>query len=521
MARLYPDEVGYRNLDESTSLTFAAWEADSNRLARGLIRSGVARGERVSIYLPGEEVLAWVVAYAAVHKAGAVAVPTNTRMSVGELASILGHAEATVVITSPELLGTLAAAGAGLASIRLAVVTDSRTGRSPKQVLGPGPGVGPDPFVRGVRPDLGHARVTTWDEILDQDEAEVQVPISEDAVADIMYTSGTTGSPKAVVVRHANASVLPNNEPAWGHSGWLHASPLFSFAGIAFVYTPMKLGLSGLFLARFDPGRWLEVVAAERPWAAFIVPAMAQLIIAHPDFETADLSSLALCSLGSAPVAAATLRRLQDKMPGATVSNGYGMTEAGPAYCTMPKEESTRRIGSVGQPMAPMEVRIVDAGGSEVGVGEVGEVTIHLPGRQREYYRDDEATAHTWVDGWLHSGDLGRLDEDGYLYIVGRMKDVIIRGGNNIYATEVEAALLAHPGVLEAAVIGVPHPVLGEDVAAFVVARDSSTALLPDDLREHCAERLADYKVPRQITLIDELPHNATGKILKRQLVVP
>jgi len=497
MARLYPDEVGYRNLDEGTSLTFAAWETESNRLARGLIGSGVAPGDRVSIYLPGEEVLAWVVAYAAVHKAGAIAVPTNTRMSVGELASILDHAGATVVITSPDLLATLAAARPDVASIRLAVVTgDAQT-------------------------DLGHAKVTAWDEMLDQDDAEIQVPISDDAVADIMYTSGTTGSPKAVVVRHANASVLPNNEPAWSHSSWLHASPLFSFAGIAFVYTPMKLGLCGLFLPRFDAGRWLEVIAAERPWAAFIVPAMAQLIIAHPAFETADLSSLALCSLGSAPVAAATLRRLQEKMPEATVSNGYGMTEAGPAYCTMPKEESARRIGSVGQPMAPMEVRIVDAGGSEVAVGEVGEVTIRLPGRQREYYRDDEATAHTWVDGWLHSGDLGRLDEDGYLYIVGRMKDVIIRGGNNIYATEVEAALLAHPGVLEAAVIGVPHPVLGEDVAAFVVARDSSTALLPDDLREHCAERLADYKVPRQITLIDELPHNATGKILKRQLVVP
>lgn len=440
--------------------------------------------------------------YAAIHKAGAVAVPTNTRMPAGELASVLGHSEATVVITSPDLLGTLAAARA------LVVVTDDR-------------GRGPDPRAHaspGAQPGLGRSRVASWEEVLDQDDSAIQVPIDDDAVADIMYTSGTTGSPKAVVVRHCNASVLPNNQPAWGHSGWLHASPLFSFAGIAFVYTPMKLGLCGLFLPRFDAGQWLEVIAAERPWAAFMVPAMAQLIIAHPAFESADLSSLALCSLGSAPVAAATLRRLQEKMPEATVSNGYGMTEAGPAYCTMPKEESSRHIGSVGQPMAPMEVRIVDSTGSEVIGGEVGEVTIRLPGHEREYYRDDDATAHTWVDGWLHSGDLGRLDEEGYLYIVGRMKDVIIRGGNNIYATEVEAALLSHPGVLEATVIGIPHPVLGEDVAAFVVARDPTTALRPEDLKEHCAERLTDYKVPRQITLIDELPHNAIGKVLKHQL---
>jgi acyl-CoA synthetase (AMP-forming)/AMP-acid ligase II len=332
-----------------------------------------------------------------------------------------------------------------------------------------------------------------------------------------MYTSGTTGRPKGVAVRHRNAAMIPNSVPQWSGSWWLHSSPLFTFAGIGFIYNPMKMGMRCLYQPRFDAGRWLETVESARPLAVFIVPAMAQLLIAHPLFDGADLSSIAMCSLGSAPLAPTTLRRLQEKMPNATVSNAYGMTEAGPAYCAMPKEESVKRMGSVGKPMAPMEARAVDDQGHAVPAGEVGEILIRLPGRQREYYKDDEATARTWAGGWLHSGDLGYLDEDGYLYIVGRQKEVIIRGGNNVYATDVEAVLHAHPDVREAAVIGVPHDVLGEDVAAFVSMRDGA-AQNEDALRRFCAERLADYKVPRRITFLAELPRNATGKVLKQQL---
>ncbi len=207
-------------------------------------------------------------------------------------------------------------------------------------------------------------------------------------------------------------------------------------------------------------------------------------------------------------------------IPNAMVTNNYSMTEAGTAFTYLPPGELTRRPGSVGMPLPPTEIRIADEAGQPLPAGEVGEVLIGVGEDHREYYGDPEATARTWSGTWLRSGDLGRLDEDGYLYIVGRAKDVVIRGGNNISAGEVENVLYEHVGVLEAAVVGIPHDVLGEDVGAFVVARKGSD-LDADELREFCAERLADYKVPRAIWFIDELPRNANGKVVKRGLVPP
>ena len=480
MASHFPDEVAYRCLDVE-DITFAGWETESNRLARGLVGTGVAKGDRVGLYLPAEEALHWIVAYAAVHKAGAVAVPVNTRLSRPELEAILGHAEASALVSGGELLPAAQQLEGSVPSLKWVVEPD---------------------------------------EALADDGSELQVPVDEGDLADVMYTSGTTGRPKGVAVRHRNAAMIPNNLPLWSGDWWMHSSPLFTFAGIGFIYNPMKMGMRGLYQARFDAGRWLDAVEGHRPPMVFIVPAMAQLLIAHPRFADADLSSIVMCSLGSAPLAPATLRRLQEKMPNANVANAYGMTEAGPAFCSMPQEESARRIGSVGKPMPPMEVQAVDDAGGVLPPSQVGEILIRLPGRQREYYKDPDATARTWAGGWLHTGDLGFLDGDGYLYIVGRQKEVIIRGGNNIYATDVEGVLHEHPDVREAAVVGVPHEVLGEDVAAFVALRDGA-AVTDDDLRAFCAERLADYKVPRHITFLDELPRNATGKVLKQQLIAP
>jgi acyl-CoA synthetase (AMP-forming)/AMP-acid ligase II len=492
MADRYPVELAYRDLDAGTALTFAEWDEQSNRLARFLVEQGIEKGDRVSIYLPSDEALRWIVAYAATHKAGAIAVPTNTRLSVPELVTILGHAEVAACVTCDSLLELALAVRSELPSLRL-VVSAGGTG----------------------------ADVVGWDDALHADGSDLQVPTGIDDLADIMYTSGTTGLPKGVAVRHRNVAMIPNHEPQWTGAGWLHGAPMFTFAGIAFIYNPMKMGLHGMYLPKFDATRWLGIVAEERPAMAFLVPAMAELLVATPGFEEPDLRSLKAVSIGSAPLAPGTLLTMQERLPDATVSNSYGMTEAGPAYIVMPKEEVTKRIGSVGKPVGPMELKIVREDDSACDPREVGELLTRMPGRQREYYKDEAATASTWTeDGWLRSGDLGYLDEDGFLYLVGRKKDLIIRGGNNIYPTDVEAVLLEHPDVQEAAVIGVAHQVLGEDVAAFVVRRPGH-GLDAEALLGFCAERLADYKRPRQLFFVDELPRNATGKVMKHQLSVP
>jgi acyl-CoA synthetase (AMP-forming)/AMP-acid ligase II len=482
MARTHPGALAYRDLDAGTALSFAEWEALSNRLARGLVSLGVAPGDRVSIYLPAPEVLHWIVAYAAVHKAGGVVVPTNVRLSVPELTTILGHAEAVAVLTCESLVATAREVASAVPSIRTII---------------------------------GSAE---WDDTLDDDDSEFQVPVAASDLADVMYTSGTTGLPKGIAVRHDNVAMIPNHEPQWLGTGWLHGAPMFTFAGIAFIYNPMKMGLTAYYQPKFDAGRWLEYVATERPSHAMLVPAFAELLVAHPELDTADLSSLVQVSIGSAPLAPQTHLRLIDRLPDASVGNSFGMSEAGPAYIVMPKEEIRNRVGSVGKPLGPMEIRIVDDDGADLPARDVGELLMRMRGKQREYYKDDAATSSTWTDdGWLRTGDLAYLDEDGFLYICGRKKDMIIRGGNNIYATDVEAVLLEHPEIREAAVAGVPHAVLGEDVGAWVVANDGATLDL-DELDAFCAERLADYKRPRQVHVVDELPRNATGKVMKHHL---
>jgi acyl-CoA synthetase (AMP-forming)/AMP-acid ligase II len=491
MAGAVPDEVAFTDVATDRDMTFAEWESRSNRLARWLVGRGVAKGDRVAIHVPPEEGDRFLLTYSAVHKAGAVAVPTSTRLVPRELGYVLAHAGAVVAVSGSATTPALLAARDDVPDLRTVVTT--------------GP-VG-----------AGDAGLVGWDDATDPDDSAIQVPVGGDDMADLMYTSGTTGRPKGVVVRHRNVAMMPNGLPRWGRAGWLHASPMFTFAGIASTYNPMKLGMPLLYMPRFDVDRWFDVVERRRPAATFLVPAMAELLVASPRFEAADLSSITICSLGSAPIAPGTLTLLEDRLPQAMVSNSWGMTEAGPAFCFMPPEERSRRVGSVGRPVPPTEFRIVDDDGRPLAAREIGELTVRNPGREREYFRDAEATADAWRDGWLHSGDLAYLDEDGFLYIVGRRKDVIIRGGNNVHATDVEAVLYEHPGVQEAAVAGVAHPVLGEDVGAWVVPTPG-LSVTADELRAFCAERLSDYKVPRTVTFLAELPRNATGKVVKRDL---
>jgi acyl-CoA synthetase (AMP-forming)/AMP-acid ligase II len=413
----------------------------------------------------------------AIHKAGAVAVPLSSRLGAGELTRIVQHAVPAVVLSSaarPELLAS------GV----------------PVAVTGGG----------------GSLR---WEDLLSPDDADLRPAPDPDEVADIMYTSGTTGEPKGVLVRHEDLSGSDRVPTAWSGLGFLTSSPFSTTSGSLLVCGPMRGGLSGWFLPRFDADRWIEVVERDRPVAAFLVPAMVELIVASPRFEPADLRSLAAVNIGSAPIASATLRRFGDGLGGAEVLCGYGMTEFG-AVTAVPFGDRGAHLGSVGVPLPGVEVRIVAEDGSATAMGDVGQITVRGSRLPRSYLDDPDASGRAWVDGWLRTGDLGSLDADGHLWIAGRQKDMVIRGGHNVVPEEVEAALFEHPAVAEAAVAGIPHEVLGEDVMAWVVLRDD---VPPDTLRAFLLDRLADYKVPRRISVVDELPRNESGKVLKGRLV--
>jgi acyl-CoA synthetase (AMP-forming)/AMP-acid ligase II len=478
LAASFPDAVAWRDLAAGEGLTLADWHGHSNRLAHGLQGLGVARGDRVGLLIGNEEPLRWLISYVGIHKAGAVAVPLLARLGPPELSRILHDAGATVVLCGGDIV----------AEVRAAV----------NAVVTTGPGNG-----------------LHWDDLLSPDDRDLGPANDPDDVADIMYTSGTTGRPKGVLVRHGGLSTTARVPSDWLGLGFLTSSPFATTSGSLLVTGPLRGGLSGWFLPHFSAETWIAAVARERPVSAFLVPAMVELIVASPHFATADLSSLAVVTVGSAPIAAATLRRFGAGLPKGDVLCGYGMTEFG-AVTAMPMGDNGRHLGSVGVPLPGVEVRIAGPEGEMVPAGEVGEVTIKGTAPARSPLKDQDGHPEDpRHDGWLRSGDLGSVDADGHLWLVGRKKEIIIRGGHNVVPAEVEAALYEHPAVLEAAVAGIPHAVLGEDVAAWVVLRDDTS---DDALRAFLLARLADYKVPRRITVVDMLPRNESGKVVKSRL---
>lgn len=464
--------------EDGQVLTRRQWHERSNAFAHGLVDRGVAPDDRVAVVYDNARWFDYVVAWMGVLKAGAVAVPLSTRFSRGELSHIRDHAEPVGVVGPKDLLVDV-----GGWSAEHGEVEEGRPHGSTGIRRGP------------------------------------------DDLADLLYTSGTTGLPKGVATTHANLLGLAGGGAASMFSGLgsadrppvlLHAFPVSTFAGShGMVMLPLGSGLVGLPMARFDPERCAELLAIHEVTLVYLVPSMGQLLLRSGALGRHDTSSVKVTMWGGSAMPPTVLRGIAEALPDALHLNIYGLTEGGPAVTVMPYDPS--RPEAIGRATGEgVEIGIFDPEGGRLAAGEEGEIRLRVPEvPTRSYYRDPETTEQVFGGGWVHTGDVGFLDADGYLYLVDRQKDLIIRGGYNISCVEVENVLHDHPAVEEAAVLGVPHDVLGEDVAAVVVL---SREVPDDELAAFCRERLADYKVPRRFVRRDSLPRNAMGKAIKRRL---
>ena len=439
VAERFPDRVAVDVID-GDAMTFAAWDALSNRLARTLVDRGVGPGDRVMLLLPPELADRFAIAYVAAHKAGGVVVPVNPRYAPRELDHIAASADPALVVTGGD--------------------QEQRTQALPTtHVVGDG----------------------AWAEATGGDGEPFRIPRAPSDLAEILYTSGTTGLPKGVTSTHE--SVLANEAaPLESLLTLLHSAPLpTTFGSLGALIMPLRLAMTSIALPRFDTERFASLIEERRPTWLLMVPAQILLLLESGALSGRETGSVRMVMFGSAPTPPHALPSLAEAFPRAALVNGYGLTEGGGSTCTMPPGELLRRPGSVGKPVAGASVRVVDDGGDERPRGEIGEVTIRLAAGERSYWNDPEASARTWRDGWVHTGDLGYFDEDGYLYLVDRKKDMINRGGYNVYSIEVESALYEHPDVVEAAVVGVPHDMLGQDVCAVVRVRAGAAPLELDD----------------------------------------
>jgi long-chain acyl-CoA synthetase len=484
-AKMYAGAAALRC--DGVTTTYAGLAEDVWRFAAYLVGEGVTPGDRVGVMLPNRPEFP-VVFYSVLH-AGAVVVPMNPLLSAREVEYFLANTGARMLFFAPECAAA-AAAGARAAGVSAVTIdSDALAGLTAGVV--------------GIR----------W-----------PVPRAADDTAVILHTSGTTGRAKGAQLTHGNldrnqavvARGLLDLGPADVVMGCL---PLFHVFGMTCgLLAAMSTGATLALLPRFDPARVLELIAAERVTIFEGVPTMYVAMLAAAERSDVDASSLRVCVSGGAAMPVEVLRRFEDRF-GCTVLEGYGLSETSPA-ASFNHPSAVRKVGSIGTPIDGVQMRVVDEDGNKVPVGTPGEIQVRGHNVMKGYWNLPEATAAAIKDGWFSTGDIGRVDEDGYYYIVDRKKDLIIRGGYNVYPREVEEALHEHPAVAEVVVIGMPHDSLGEEVGAAVVLKRGASAE-PDELREFVKTRVAAYKYPRRIWFVDCLPTGPTGKVLRRDVQPP
>ncbi len=487
-----PDHVAWAGPGER--LTYAELDVRVKRLANGLMASGLKSGERVAYLLDNSCALEYLVSYLAVHRAGGVNVPINARLAPPEIEWILTDASAQFCVALPAWADEVKRLAPGLPALRQLVV------------VGEGDGGG----------------AVSWETLARSSPAFPGTAVSLDDWADILYTSGTTGRPKGTIHTHRSALHLALAADALGlrpDDVYETPIPFYTSSGChTYLLPALYSGCTMLIDSTFNQADVLRTMSREGTTVFFGVPSMFIYLLDQAAMLAADGPSLRKCLYGGSIMPYETIEGLHRQFPGLELINLYGLTEAGPGGAMLPGPYALTKPGSVGKAIPPFtDIRVIGDDGQNTGPDEVGEILIRTESAMQGYLGAPELTAQTLRDGWIYTGDLGRWDEDGFLYIVDRKKDVIIRGGFNVYPTEVEDVLKSHPAVLEAAVIGTPHPALGEDIKAVVVLKPDQT-VGPEDLRAYCQGRIADFKIPRQITLTAALPRNAMGKVLKSAL---
>lgn len=463
-------------------------------LAGSLLQRGIREGDRVAIMLPNSH--QFVEAYFAALAIGAVATPVNFRFAAPEIRFLLEDSKPSAFFFHSSYGQRVSEALEGLEGPRLLVAVEGEKG-----------GLGED-----------------FEQLVSRGSPlEGPLPRAEEDPCQLMYTSGTTGSPKGALIPHRAVlwnliNTMHGREDREGEKA-LIIGPMYHTAALNNHLTiQMALGGTAILIRSFDPMLVLEVIQKERATTISGAPTMFHMLMEYPQAHNYDLSSITKCTSGASILPQQTRRKLERFFPRIQgIYDVYGCTEAAPTISILRDEESRRKPGSVGRPLPFVEVKIVDEQDREVPSGEVGELVCRGPNVMLGYYRKPEATLEAMRGGWLHTGDLARMDQDGYLYIVDRKKDLIISGGENIYPREIEEVLLEHPAIADAAVVGTPDPVWGEAVHAFLVLREGHT-LTQEMVVEHCRKKLAGYKKPRRVTFVSEIPRNPSGKTLKTRL---
>jgi len=494
-ASRYPHRDALVMSDGSGRRTYAELYERSNRLANAL--SGLAgRGDRVALL--SENNLEYVEAYYGVPAAGMTLAMLNYRLHPQEWVWILNDCAAKVLIVEAKYLQAIVDVRSELATVEHVVVIGEDA-----------PGA------------------TTYEELLGAaSSAATPRDISDDETAWLLYTSGTTGRPKGAQLTHRNLTTALiqsaiEYEPKLD-TCFLNAMPLCHVAG---YLTPLHQFHGGtvLMMTGWDPEEWMRLVQDHRVTSGGFAPTMMQMLLAHPKINDYDLSSLEWMGYGASKIPVDVLRRTIERF-GPVVYAGMGMTELGGNMLTLDRAAHIRAVNgeehlldAVGKPMSLVDVRVVDQDGNDCPVGQVGEIVVQGDQVMKGYFGNPDATAQAFEGGWFHTGDLARKDEEGFLYIVDRTKDMIITGGENVYSSEVENAIYSHPGVLQAAVIGMPDEQWGELVTAVIV-RKPGAEVTEDDIVAQCRSQLASFKRPRQVIFLDDLPQTVSGKIRKNVL---